>query len=76
MARYTCQRCEQVCHTTEPEHLCKDIARRLARRQAQKDAVLAVFSSWGLLDGFEDTKDRLAEAVVKALAGLDVSADV
>ena len=72
-----CVRCgaDTLGGANRPEHLCADIAKRLKRREAQRAAVLDVFSRWGLLDGYEETKTRLAEAIVKELAGMDVTSD-
>lgn len=44
MARYDCTRCGVTCFTTDGPHLCKDVAKRLKRRQAQVDAVLAILT--------------------------------
>lgn len=75
MARYTCARCHAVCFTTNGPHLCPDIAARLRRREAQVQAVLDVFSVRGLLDGYEDTKRAIAEAIVQKLANMGVQND-
>lgn len=66
MARYDCQRCGATCFTTEPPHLCKDVAARLKRRERQVAAVLTLAPA---LD--RDT----AEAIVAKLAQLGVTED-
>lgn len=67
MARYTCQRCGVVCHTTDPEHLCKDIARRQLRQARQ----LAIVDDI-LIDQLGESRPALAHDIVRALnrAGL------
>jgi hypothetical protein len=76
MATY-CERCKVQVHGL-PEHqphLCADLERRLVRRERQVQAVLSVFSSRGLLDGYEQTQRDIAEAIVKALSNLGVDSD-
>lgn len=74
MARYDCARCGATCHTTDGEHICKDIAARLRRRQGQVEAVVRILAH-----------DRhriidldlvpVAEAIVKKLSGMGVELD-
>lgn len=70
MARYQCPRCGVTENTTNPPHLCADIAARLKRRERQVQAVLDV------LHGFNLSRDRdVAEAIVAKLNQLGVTED-
>lgn len=74
MARYICQRCHRIVHTTDAEHICKDIQQRLRRRTAQVEAVRTI-----LLDNYSDPygpESRIvAEAIVEKLAQMGVADD-
>jgi hypothetical protein len=74
MARYNCERCGVVCHTTEAPHLCKDVAARLKRREQQADAVVKLMVAFG---AHSDPVDRrlLADAIVKKLSEMGVTED-
>lgn len=79
MARYWCKRCQEESNTLDPPHLCADIAKRLKRREAQKQAVLdiirkAVYDDYADEPGFKGDEDA-AEAIVKKLAQMGVTDD-
>ena len=40
MARYDCERCEKVCFTTNPPHLCKDVQARLTEYRNRRRSYL------------------------------------
>lgn len=63
-----CIRCkaETLGGANRPEHLCKDIAKRLARRERQVQAVLSIAP---------DLSRETAEDIVKALSNLGVTED-
>ena len=75
MARVICARCGTETFTTDPPHLCKDIAKRLNRRQRQKEAVIKVLQEYRVdlvippQDG-NYTIDDLADAIVKKIVGM------
>lgn len=75
MASY-CTRCKQQVHgrPQDQPHLCKDIAKRLARRERQVQAVLDIFdqSKTGL---HVDAGRRCAEAIVVKLNQMGVIDD-
>lgn len=77
MSRYDCARCGVTYHAVGPDfegHVCKDIAARLKRREAQKAAVVDVLRSHaGDIAG--DLFDDAAEAIVTKLAGMGVDHD-
>lgn len=78
MARYTCQRraCGMELHTTDEPHLCKDIARRQARQQAQLDAVEHVLVFHHVDAHMGDAEfERTKEDIVRALNRLGVTSD-
>ena len=64
MATY-CQRCHEQVHgsATDQPHLCADISKRLARRERQVEAVLAIVPALTRED---------AQAIVTRLAGIGV----
>lgn len=70
VARYECPRCGEVCFTTNPEHLCKDIAKRLARRERQVEEVMDI-----LLASTEEISSlrTTAEQIVLRLSQLGVT---
>lgn len=71
MTRYECSRCGVVCFTTDPPHMCKDLAKRLARREAQVAAVEDI-----LARSFQYGMPRAAaEEIVAKLAGMGVADD-
>lgn len=64
-----CVRCGAVGHP-DVEHVCADIARRLARREKQAAAVREL-----LLDAYGDANGALAEKIVATLARMGVTED-
>lgn len=70
MSRYECVRCGDLLHTTNPPHLCADVARRYARRSRQADEVDSVLAAYGIA-----IPRQAAEDVVAALARLGVEHD-
>lgn len=77
MARYECGRCNEVCFTTNPEHICKDIRKRLARREKQVNAVVGVLDDKMSYYPNGDTKLResVAREIVMILANMGVEDD-
>jgi hypothetical protein len=74
MARYDCERCGVVCNTTNPPHLCKDIAARLRRRERQVEAIVPLVEQ--AQDTYYDGNARQwAETIVARLANLQVTED-
>ena len=75
MARYECERCNAVCFTTDPPHLCKDIQKRLIRQEKQRDAVVAILEDhYGYeLDGILII--NLAEKIIERLNKLNLHQD-
>lgn len=72
MARYECARCRATCFTTDPPHLCPDVAARHKRRARQREAVIELLEE-GRAKGlpWEET----AEAIVTRLAQMGVASD-
>ncbi len=64
-----CERCHEERHG---EHLCADIAKRLARRERQVQAVLAI---WAGRDPIIATSRKVAEEIVQKLSELGVQDD-
>lgn len=62
-----------MCFTTDPPHLCKDVAARLKRRLAQKEAVIDILERSRTTDHL--TFDEMAEAIVTKLARMGVAND-
>lgn len=76
MARYECPRCNKICFTTEPEHVCKDIRQRLARREKQIRATMGILDSeMPHPNADEDFRRMVAEKIVGVLANLGVDND-
>jgi hypothetical protein len=69
VARYRCPRCDEESNTLSEPHLCRDIARRLARRERQVEAVL------GILDEYDSHPGghAMAEAIVAKLSQMGVA---
>ena len=69
-----CTRCEEQVHgkAEDQPHLCKDLAKRLARQTKQRDAVLDLMDE-SRLHGW--TAEALAEAIVKKLSQMGVAND-
>lgn len=72
MARYWCDRCRQECNTLSDLHICADIARRYARREKQRQAVIDELSATTL---DEESVDILASNIVQRLANMGVEED-
>lgn len=76
-----CQRCHEQLHglPEDQPHLCKDIKRRLARREKQKAAVESLIAAWLLsMDAnvtLEWNVGPLAENIVAKLANMGVEED-
>lgn len=77
MARYTCERCGADENTMNAPHLCKDVKKRLERRQRQRDAVLEILTEnrHGLVLAWEELSGEVAEAIVERLAAMGVEGD-
>ena len=82
MGRYECTRCHVVCFTTNPPHVCKDVAARHKRREKQRDAVVRILAREqaflrmdGLDGGFTENAVRVAEDIVARLAQMGVTED-
>jgi hypothetical protein len=74
MARYWCERCGTESNTLSAPHMCKDIAKRLARRQAQVEAVRTILADYAG-DIADDMYTEAAEAIVAQLASMGVTDD-
>lgn len=72
MARYWCERCKQESNTLSAPHLCADIARRYARRERQRQAVIDELRATSL---DEKSLDGLASVIVQRLANMGVEED-
>lgn len=73
MARFNCQRCGKVLHTTgEEPHLCKDVSARLKRQTAQVGAAMEALSAF--VEADETTLRLMAQAVVARLNRLGIAA--
>jgi cytochrome c551/c552 len=72
MARQECVRCHATTFSTEGPHLCKDLARRLKRQEAQITAVCDLLWEHGV---YMKDSTPLAEAIVKKLNHLGVTDD-
>lgn len=75
MASY-CERCGEQVHglPQHQPHLCKDIEKRLARREKQVQAVMDILCADGYLNAGLFVREK-AEAIVKVLANLNVTED-
>lgn len=74
MARYECVRCDEVCFTTNPEHLCKNIRQRLARREKQIKATIGILDSeMPNANPDADYRRSVAEKIVTILANMGVT---
>lgn len=69
-----CVRCNAEVHglPQNQPHLCADVKRRLARREAQRDAVVVILDAHVTVQ----TARRLAELIVAKLANMGVEQDV
>lgn len=77
MARYNCERCKAQLHTTDPTHICKDLAARIKRQESQLIAVRRILYDEEvrtLLHGGRPIAD-IAEDIVRELNRLGVSVD-
>lgn len=77
MSRYECPRCWATYHivkgVNEEPHVCKDIARRIAKRERQVQEVMRLLKSARTIGpSFDRT---VAERIVKTLANLGVEED-
>ena len=72
MAR-VCIRCGKQGNWTD-EHLCDDVRRRLARREKQRDAVVAILER-EVLEYGENTDLHVAEEIIAKLNQLGVTDD-
>jgi hypothetical protein len=70
MSRYECQRCHEVCFTTNPPHVCKDIRKRHERQAKAVELVVGVLAQYGLRQ--VDAREAIALDIIKALAGRDL----
>ncbi len=77
MARYECERCHEVCFTTNPPHICKDLVRRLERENRQIDAVEKLLNRYLMEPAIAGMSNReIANEIVKALKNLGLNEDV
>lgn len=74
MARYWCERCGEESNTLSELHLCKDVKRRLERRERQRDAVLNILAEEGGIRSNALLVD-VAERIVTVLARMGVAED-
>ena len=72
MARYTCVRCNEESNTLDAPHLCKDVKKRFARREKQRDAVVRILAinrhaitNLELVDVAEEIVTKLAQMGVE-----------
>ena len=81
MARYECQRCHTTYHvvngfidgTDKTEHLCKDLEKRWARREKQRDAVYEILRNY-IPEITDDNKlQDIAEEIVEKLINLQIN---
>lgn len=76
MALYTCPRCGATRYTTDPPHVCRDIASRLRRTERYTRAVREVVRDHMHVPDTEHDEaalDALAEAIVKRLLALGIA---
>jgi len=71
--RYTCKRCKQECFTTNEEHICKDLTKRLKRQSAQVEAVKAILIDYAVVDG--NNYETVAISIVGRLNRLGITED-
>ena len=69
-----CPRCNEQLHglPKDQPHLCKDVQRRLRRREKQRDAVVDILRAYGV---GVDRAMRSAEEIVAKLANMGVEED-
>ena len=76
MARYECERCREVCFTTDPEHVCKDIRKRLARREKQKKTIIGILGE--MMPHFHPDnayREAVADAILSTLLNMGVESE-
>ena len=75
MSGTRCTRCHEevfgLVRTDDDIHVCKDIAKRLARRERQVQAILPMLECYEV----PSVRRRVAEMIVAKLAGLGVADD-
>lgn len=75
MARYWCERCGAESNTLSEPHLCKDITKRLARRERQVATVLDIMRTHAPWRSHDEINQTIAEEIVQKLAQLGVQED-
>jgi hypothetical protein len=70
MARFVCVRCGTEYHSTEGEHLCKDLRKRLERRLKQKAIILEAITTVAPWRKNEDINNRTADEILKGIVGM------
>ena len=70
-----CVRCHTDVHASDGPHLCKDLAKRLARQQKAVRHVVAILDQYGLRTYgalTDNAREAAALDIVRKLSGLDL----
>lgn len=65
MSRYECPRCEKVCFTTDPPHLCDDVKKRHERREKMRAAVYDIIALGPRGRMFDDIADEVVGTLLQ-----------